>query len=254
MEDILLILEEASALGIRNETRQLAENLMVGYSNYLSNSGSGEAIQDHSKFYKLAFELLTNEDETEVETKPEVNPKNDDYDYGSDIELIGAYEEYHNKMTSVAEEISIKDYHDNTKLIEAGEHPFENVFILSDVYSIFMYYELIYLLDLYASPIMLIATDDLKLDKVPIGSNIYIIGWHPTAHAENIVYKLIESGHDRRDITKIETVGVQTMEPCQTIPMFNISDTDVWDLGFGFGKPNRQQKCSEYLSLNLEIC
>lgn len=253
MEDILLILEEASALGIRNETRQLAENLMVGYSNYLSNSGSGEAIRDHSKFYKLAFELLTNEDETEVETEPEVKPKKNDHGHESDIELIGAYEEYYNKMMNVAEEISVKDYHDNAKLIEAGETPFENVFIISDIWSLFMYYELIYQLELYDSPIMLLATEDLDLNKVPARSNVYVMSWHPTDHADSIVTNLIKSGHDLRDITKIETVGIQTMEPCQTIPFFNISDTDVWDLGFGLGKPNRAGKYSEYLSLNLEI-
>jgi hypothetical protein len=226
---------------------------MVGYSTYLNTLGSTEVIQDHSKFYKLAFELLTSEAETEVETEPEVKPKKNDHGHESDVELVGAYEEYYNKMMSVAEEISVKDYHDNTKLIEAGQKPFDNVFILSDIWSLFTYYELIYQLELYDSPIMLLATEDLDLNKVPTGSNVYILSWHPTDHANSIVAKLINSGHDLRDITKIETVGIQTMEPCQTIPFFNIADTDVWDLGFGLGKPNRAGKYSEYLSLNLEI-
>jgi hypothetical protein len=245
MEEITVILNEASKRGLEAETRRLATKLMVGYTNYLNLSAPTESITNHSMFYQMALNLLSNDRSVPRQPPTESNDV-------SDVELIGDYTEYAQRLSDVAEEISLKDELDNAKLIAANNPTFDNVFIISDVWSMFMYYELIYELELYDSPIMLLATSDFNVESVPADSNIYILGWHPTTHSENIIKKLLQCGHDVRDITKLETIGIQTMEPCMTVPMFNFDDPTVWANSYGFGRPSKTNKYSESLNLILQ--
>ena len=245
MNEIDLILEEAAAFGIRNELKELAIKLMEAYSSWLVKTYPGQnyVISDHVEFYNLAYKLM-------VETEEEVIPRRRDIHNDDEDDVFGPYEEFYDRTAMIAAEISEKDHADNKLQIKNNGSLFQTVFIISDVWSLFTYYELIYSLELYESPKMVLNFSDRDtLDILPDNANIYIIGWHPTFHAEGIVDTLITRGHKLQDITKIETVGVDTMTPCQTIPIFRTNDGDVYGFAYGLGRPDSNGKNSEMLSL-----
>ena len=246
MNEIESILKAAAAIGIRNELKDLAISLMKEYSSWLSRTYPNQnyIITDHIEFYNLAYRLM-------VETEEEVTPQRRDVSPHHDEDnVFGSYEEFYDRTSMIALEISEKDFADNNLQIKTGQSLFQTIFILTDIWSLFTYYELIYSLELYESPKLVLHFDNTTtLNTLPTDANIYIIGWHPTEHSNTVVDMLIKRGHKIQDITKIETVGIDTMTPCQTIPIFRSKDPDVYGFGYGLGRPDSNGKNSEMLSL-----
>lgn len=244
------ILAESAAYGMRNDVISLAMNLSNVYKNFMKTNFPSNAISENSEsFYELAYDLLLGEEDesnefTEHDHDSNIKP------YGNELNLYCGPEEYLERLDFVATEISMKDESMNWKQAQTGKPLFENVFILTDVWSMFTYYELCISMNLYDSPRLIIAPDLItNLPEIPAGSNIYVLSYHRTDKSIGIINELLKFGIHPSDITSIEVLGQHTMTPCQTIPLIAITDNNILIDCYGLGKPTKDGKYSETLGI-----
>lgn len=255
------ILEEASAVGVKKEVKKLALGLIEAYEKFLAKKfpGGEYGASEEEKFYELAYHMLVEEDEKDEEDSSKGYKAASDHQmqhdsnivaYGNSYRLYAHSEEYFHRLAAVAEEISIKDERINTNRINQKQDLIENVFIVTDIWALYTYYELVYALETYDSPKLILSTDlKSELDMMPTDANIYILSYHKTDNSERIARELISRKIINSDITIIEVLGQHSMKPCQTIPIISIKDRNILVDCYGLGRPDRNGKYSEVIGI-----
>lgn len=237
---IILILEEAAAYNLRNEVKYLAEMLISKHFEIYQ-----RPVINHGDFYNLAFNTLIKSMGIE-QNEVEVHPSYEKFDNS----IFATCQEIDASLANIADIISKIDFKINSANIEYDNPMAPIVFILTDVYSTLLYYQLMNFTETYDSPITLLMTDDIysKLNNLDKNSIIYLLSYHKNTNTENIIkYLTTKKIASIFNLTSIELLGKpEKSKGVHHVSVVYCDNQNVLIDAYGFGRPDRHNKFSEY--------